>query len=190
MKKILAKISNWKFILPFFILFLIFPAVLFPYYQGRMSEIAGQEILPLDSRFSYTYDEVKSDFDKLGSEGRDLYRLVIARVDNAFALFYGPLFILVLAWLLKKVTREDSGWILLALFPCIGILFEYLENFNTLSLLDSYPTITEESVSRGESLTQLKHIFLMLSVAFMPLLAVTLLVKNLKLRRTRAVTRQ
>lgn len=174
--------SNWKFILPVFILFLIFPAVLFPRYQDRMAEVAGQEIVPLDSRFSYTYDEVKTDFDKLGSAGRKTYRFVIANIDMAFPVFYGLLFILILAWLLKKTTGAHSGWILLSLFPCIGITFEYLENFNTLSLLDSYPIITEESTSWGQQMTRLKHIFLLLSVAFILLLAITLLVRNFKRR--------
>ena len=187
MKNILVKLSNWKFILPLFILFLIFPVYLFPHYQGRMAEIAGQDVMPLDSRFSYTYDEVKNDFNKLGSEGRDTYRFVIANVDMLFPLFYGPLFILVLAWLLKHITREGSGWILLSLFPIIGILFEYLENFNTLSLLDSYPAITEDNVSWGEQMTRLKHIFLMLSVAIMPLLALTLVIKRFNRQITRPV---
>ena len=77
MKKLLIKLSNWKFILPLFILFLVFPVFLFPYYQGRMAKMAGEDITPLDSRFSYSYAEVKRDFDKLGSEGRDIYRFVI-----------------------------------------------------------------------------------------------------------------
>ena len=184
MKKMLVKMSNWKFILPFFILFLIFPFFLFPHYQGRMAEFAGQDVMPLDSRFSYTYDEVKNDFDKLGSEGRNTYRFVIANVDMPFPLIYGPLFILVLAWLLKKISGKDSGWIFLALFPLIGIMFEFLENFNTLSMLDSYPAITEEAVSWGQQMTRLKHLFLMASVAFMPVLGVILLFKTMKRRQT------
>ena len=188
MKHLLIKLSTWKFILPFFILFLIFPSLLFPHYQGRMSGIAGEQVIPLDSRFSYSYDEVTNAFDKLGSEGRNLYRFVIAKVDNFFALFYGPLFILVLAWLLKKLTRKDSGWIFLSLFPLIGILFEYLENFNTLSLLDSYPSITEEGVFWGSQMTSLKQIFLTTSVALMPLLALTLAIKTWKRRQTSPVT--
>ena len=180
MKNILDKMSNWKFILPFFILFLIFPFFLFPYHQERMARLAGQEIMPLDSRFSYSYNEVKNDFDKLGVEGRNVYRTAIGVVDMIFPLIYGPLFILVLAWLLKRLTRRDSNWILLAWFPLIGILFEYLENFNTLSLLNNYPAITESAVSYGEQMTQLKHIFLMLSVVFMPLLGIALLIKNFK----------
>ena len=187
MKRLLIKLSTWKLIVPFFILLLVFPAFLFPYYQGRMAEVAGEQIIPLDSRFSYTYDEVKNDFDKLGSEGREIYRFVIAKVDNFFALFYGPFFILVLAWLLKKITREDSGWIFLSLFPLIGILFEYLENINTMSLLDSYPAITQEAVSWGSQMTALKQIFLMTSVALMPLLALTLAIKTLKRGQTSPV---
>ena len=184
MKGILVKMSNWKFILPWFILFLVFAILLFPHYQEKMAESAGQEVIPLDSRFSYTYNDVKNDFEKLGPGGRDTYRFVIARVDMLFPLIYGPLFILVLAWLLRKITGNDSRWILLSLFPFIGIIFEYLENFNTLSLIDSYPAITMESVSWGEQMTRLKHIFLLLSVGLMPLLALTLLIKTIKRPKT------
>lgn len=184
MKRILIKMSKWKVILPLFVLFLIFPAYLFPHYQGRMGQLAGQEVIPLDSRFSYNYDEVKNVFDRLGSEGRNTYRFVIAKVDMVFPIVYGALFILVLAWLLKKLIGKESGWILLALFPLIGILFEYLENFNTLSMLDRYPAITEEGVAWGSQVTRLKQIFLIASVAFMPFLAVALLVKSFKRRKS------
>jgi hypothetical protein len=187
LKNILDKMSNWKFILPFFILFLIFPIFLFPYHQELMAKAAGEEIMPLDSRFSYSFNEVKTDFDKLGIEGRKVYRSAIGVVDMLFAVFYGPLFILVLAWLLKRLKGRNSNWILLSLFPLIGILFEYLENFNTLSLLDSYPAITESSVSWGEQMTRLKHIFLMLSVALMPILGIALLVKKFNRNQTPAV---
>jgi hypothetical protein len=187
MKKLLIQMSNWKFILPLFILFLIVFVFIFPNYQGRMAEIAGQEVTPLDSRFSYNYDEVKKDFDKLGPEGRNTYRFVISKIDMLFPVIYGLLFILILAWLLKKITPEGSNWVLLSLFPCIGIIFEYLENFNTLSLLDNYPDITAENVTWGEQMTRLKHIFLFLSVAFMPLLALTLLIKTLR-RKKYAIT--
>lgn len=185
MKTILLSASNWKFILPLSILVFIFAAVLFPYYQGRMAEIAGQDVIPLDSRFSYSYEEVKNAFDQLGPEGRSTYRFVIACVDMLFPLIYGLLFILVLAWLLKKITRQDSGWILFSLFPCVGIIFDYLENFNTLSLLNQFPDITAESVEWGEQMTQVKHTFLLLAVAFMPLLALSLLIKSFRRRGKR-----
>ena len=188
LKNILDKMSNWKFILPFFILFLVFPFFLFPYHQQLMTKVAGQEIIPLDSRFSYSFNEVKNDFDKLGAEGRNVYRFAIGVVDMIFPVIYGPLFILILAWLLKKLSGRNSNWILLALFPIIGILFEYLENFNTLSLLDNYPAITESGVSWGEQMTRLKHIFLMLSVAFMPILGIVLLIRKFKRNQTPAFT--
>src|SRR5690242_13390624 len=101
MKKILIRMSNWKFILPSFVLFLTFAVVLFPHYQSRMTESAGQAVVPLDSRFSYKAGEVKNDFDKLGPEGRDTYRFVVAAVDMVFPVAYSALFILVLARLMK-----------------------------------------------------------------------------------------
>jgi hypothetical protein len=184
MKNILAGTSNWLFILPFFILFVLFSFYIFPDYQSRLTRAAGEEITVLDSRFSYTQEEVLTDFERLGPDGRVLYAVMAGQLDMVYPMVFGFLFVLILAYLLRNITHPESNWMYLSLFPLLIILFDYLENFNTLHLLKTFPNITEQAVSRGEKFTFLKHIFGLTSVAMMLTLAVVIVVK-----RTRRVER-
>lgn len=77
----LHRISNWKFILPLFILF-VANSYMFTHYQQQIDAIAGESIPILDMRDSgYTYDEVKTDFEKMQTEGRGIYHFLASKVD-------------------------------------------------------------------------------------------------------------
>jgi hypothetical protein len=178
MIKLLQRISNWKFILPFFLLFGFITFYLFPHYQLQLSQAAGEEIKPLDVRFSYSLSEVNYLFNKLGVEGRELYKKVVGRVDMIYPIIYGFFFGLTLAYLLKKISRRKPKLILIALLPVFGVLFDYLENLNTLNLLRQYPNIEEHGVSWGKQVTMIKHMFLFASLALILLLAISLLIKT------------
>ena len=186
MKYALSQLSNWKYIVACFVLFAVFSFYLFPEYQERLSEAAGEQVKPLDTRFSYSADEVRVLFEQLGTEGRDIYKGVVG-LDMVYPLVYGFLFILILAWFLKKITGPGSQWLMLALLPLIGVLFDYLENINTLKLLNRYPEISIDAVAWGERMTLLKHGFGLLSVALAALLAVVYLVKTLMHRKKSSV---
>lgn len=183
MKHILARTSNWKFILPFFLLFALFSFYVFPDYQSRLATAAGEPIRPLDTRFAYTHEDVLTDFEKLGHHGRILYTVIVGRIDMVYPMIFGLLFLLILAYLLRKVTHPQSSWLFLALFPLLPVLFDYLENLNTLHLLHTFPNITEEAVSRGEKFTLLKHILGLVSVAMILVLAVVLVAKKFRKRK-------
>lgn len=180
MKNILVEISNWQFILPFFILFALFSFYIFPDYQSRLTRAAGEEITALDTRFSYTHEEVLTDFEKLGEQGRVLYTVIVGRIDMVYPMVFGFLFVLTLAWLLRRITHPESDWIYLSLLPLLVILLDYLENFNTLHLLKTFPNITEEAVSRGETFTLLKHVLGLVCVALIVCFAVVLVVGRMR----------
>ena len=183
MIKILQSTSTWKYILPLFILFCGVTFYIFPKYQSQLREIAGEEVKPLDTRFSYTLEEVVSDFEKLGVEGRHVYQFIVGRIDMIFPVIYGLFFILTLAYLLKKITPPHSKWMLIALLPVLGMLFDYLENFNTLSLLKNYPDLSAQGVAWGEQMTRLKHGFLFLSIGLILFLAIGVVIKKLMHRK-------
>jgi len=67
--------------------------------------------------------------------------------------------------------------------PLIGALFDYLENFNTLNLLDKFPNITSEQVSYGSQMTQLKWVFLIMSILLVFTLAITITVQKFLMKR-------
>jgi hypothetical protein len=178
MIKLLDKGSNWKFILPFFILFCLFTFYVFPSYQSQLVKIVGEQIKPLDTRFSYSLSEVNRLFHDLGTEGRELYATIAGRVDMVYPIVYGALFILVLAYLFKKLSGHKSKLILIALFPILGMLFDYLENFNVLNLLKQYPNINEQQVALCELFTRIKHIVLFGAVGTVLISTVILLIKT------------
>jgi hypothetical protein len=182
--------SGWKFILPLLVLFVLFSFFIFPEYQSRMGAIAGEYIQPLDTRMSYDAAEVQTLFEKLGTEGRDVYRFVTGKIDMIYPLVYVMLLMLVLTSLIRKLTVPGSRFALLALLPLGGMLFDYLENFSTLRLLRNYPNITEDEVSMGEMLTRIKHGFLFLSLILVLFLAILFLIKKLLIRRGRQPARR
>lgn len=183
MTDLLSRYSTWKLIVPLFILFVGFSVFFFPGYQSRMQAAAGEPISPLDTRFSYTYEEVRRDFEKLGADGRDTYRIVVSRIDMIYPIIYGCLFILMLAWPIKNLTTPGSPALWIALLPLIGMLFDYLENIVIIDLLDSFPKLDAQTVAFAERMTILKHGFLFLSVGLAVLLFISVMVQHLFLRR-------
>ncbi|MCJ8167162.1 hypothetical protein MKJ04_20140 [Pontibacter sp. E15-1] len=179
MISVLNRISTWRYILPLFASFCFVTFRIFPTYSSRLQDIAGQEIQLLDIRFSYATSEVLYDFEKLGTEGRDLYKVIAGRIDMIYPIIYGLLFISVLAYLLKRVTNTNSKLLFIATLPALGVTFDYLENLNTLSLLNDFPNLTDQGVAWGEQMTRMKlgSLFFSFVVAFS--LASFLLIKSL-----------
>lgn len=188
MIKLLYKVSNWKFIIPVFLLFCYFTFYLFPNHQTQLAKIAGEQISPLDTRFSYSLQEVNYLFEKLGIEGRELYATIVGRVDMIYPIVYGILFMLVLMFLLRKLSGRKSKLILVALFPILGSLFDYFENFHILKLIRKYPNITEQDIMLSEQFTRLKHIILFSSLGLVLVASVTLLLKAVIKRKDKRHT--
>jgi hypothetical protein len=164
---------------------LFFSLFLFPRYQSQLSQAAGQQVAPLDTRFAYSAQEVTSLFEVLGEDGRQTYRTVVGIIDMIFPLVYGGLFTLVIAWLLRKLTAPSSPWMFVSLLPLTGVIFDYLENFTILRLLNQYPDISPDTVSWGEQMTQLKHVTGLLSVVIALVLVVILTSRYVAKRTTK-----
>jgi hypothetical protein len=153
---LLAKCSNWKFIVPFFLLttFIIY---LFTQGENEISAIAGEEVTLIDLWDSYNLGEITSYFELIKEEGRAIHQRLTGAHDMIFPFAYGPLFILVFAFFLKNIFGEESPWILLALFPVTTMGVDYLENFNTLKMLSSFPNLSESLVGKGSSYLEIKN---------------------------------
>lgn len=154
MTNILDFLANPTCLLLFGLLFLLFVGI-FLYFQGKINR--GQRRPSLDSRNGYTCAEVKDYFDAIGAEGRDIYRFVVGRVDMVFPIVYGLLMLSAMAWLYRAYGGRFP--ILMGLFclPVLTMLFDYLENFNTLRLLKSYPELVESEVKRASRITLIKR---------------------------------
>lgn len=167
MTNLLAKISNWKLIIPALLGF-IYCIYLFQNAEAQMSELAGVPTQMIDMRKDYDVAEIQAFFTSIQAEGRETHRFATGVVDMIFPWAYGILFILIAAFFLKKLTSPDSKWMYLSLFPVLLMIVDYIENFNTLDLLDSYPNLTAEMVSSASTVTGIKSTLTSMSI-FLPL---------------------
>ena len=155
MKALLAKTSNWKFILPALLAF-ICCIYLFQNAESEMSQIAGEKVVMIDLMSDYTLEEINDFFTKIKAEGRQIHQHATGVVDMIFPFVYGLLFILLSAFFLKKITRPDSNWMYLSLLPILLMLVDFKENFNTLNLLETFPNLTAEIVDSASKVTGIK----------------------------------
>jgi len=163
MTSLLAKLSNWKLIIPALLAF-IYCIYLFQTSEAQMSELAGVHTPMIDTRSGYDLEEIQEFFTIIKPEGRAAHRFATGVVDMIFPWAYGILFILISAFFLKNLTDPDSKWMYLSLFPVLLMIVDYIENFNTLELLDTYPKLTAEMVDAASNITSIKTILTQLSM--------------------------
>lgn len=177
---ILRRASNWKSILPLFVILLGCMLFVFPKYRSDINTIANEKVRSLDGRINYNLEEVTRLFDTLGDEGREIYKIVSGRIDMAYPIVYCLFSILLLAYVIKKIIPPNSKWIYLSLSPLLGTMFDYIENFNILKMLNEYPNITTKQVAYSALMTQMKWIFLSLAFGVMIISLPMWLIKKLR----------
>ncbi len=166
MIKLLIKLSSWKYIIPLFILVCVFVFYVFSGFQSVMNELSGEKVVILDVRFSYSINDVILFFDTLGDTGLKVYRNMIV-ADMMFPIVYGPLLILFICLFLKKVIKSNSKFFWLMFIPLFIMIFDYFENINTLSLINSFPNLSKQDVIWGSLMSTVKHIFTIISIGLL-----------------------
>ena len=78
--------------------------------------IVGEKVTLIDLWESYNQKEITAYFEQLKPEGRAIHQQLTRVTDMIFPFAYGPLFILIFAFLLKNIFGESSNWLLLSLF--------------------------------------------------------------------------
>lgn len=112
---------------------------------------------PLDMRMSYTATDVVNYFNRLGADGRKDYCFAVSWIDTLFPFIYGALIVLQLALLIKVLFKSNSLLFLgLVILPIGMVIFDYLENLNTLKMLDVFPNISPGMASAGTCYTSAK----------------------------------
>ncbi|MCT4637626.1 MAG: hypothetical protein N4A72_07945 [Bacteroidales bacterium] len=155
-------------------LFCLFIMYLFPLNQAELNSVSGEEVKSLDSRLSYSFVDVKSVFDTMGEQGRDIYFYITSVIDMIYPVVYGVLFMLILGTVL--LNRRS----LLRFMPFITVVFDYAENINTLTLLNRYPEITEAMVQRGSLFTMLKWCGVLLTLGTVVVFVIIRIVRRVK----------
>lgn len=157
MKNVLAKYSTWKLILPSFIAFAVC-LYLFQSAQNDLSTIAGEPVVIIDMMPNYDKALINDFFTNIKPEGIAIHKFITSVVDMIFPIAYGVLFILLLAFFIKKILGPESNWMYLSLIPLALMIFDYQENFRILGLIDSFPDLDVAKVDRASSSSSIKSI--------------------------------
>lgn len=158
----LTMLASWKTIGGIFAIWLLLTVVAFPYHANELYKITGSFVQTLDVSFYYDKEYVMKLFNDLKPEGRAEYYFVEAVTDVAYPIIYGILMILLITKLSQQLSFKK--WWLLLILPVMTVLFDFLENATILSMLSSYPEISEATVSRSSLFSSVKWCFAFLSV--------------------------
>jgi len=181
MKKLLTTASNWKFILPSFLAFIVC-LYLFQVNQAKINEITGTESPIVDLRKDYDKAEIQEFFGLLKEEGREIHRSTTGILDMIFPFTYGSFFILLSAFFLKQIIPSESNWIYLALVPVLLMIVDYIENFNTLAMLDAFPDLDAQKVAEASQITGIKNMLTYASQAIVLIPGLLYLIQWLRKR--------
>lgn len=149
-----------------------------PFGLARLVEITGgQSILDMEMLRGYSVDRAYEILDALGEEGRAFERKYIIPLDFPFPLAYGFFYLITLTLLVTGTgVNINKPWLVGIIGVCAA-LFDWLENFMIIRLLQSYPERLPGTVKLASIFTQMKSLFTMTS---MFLIAVGLLVVIIK----------
>lgn len=106
----------------------------------------------------YDMNYVSELFTSLGEEGRQTYLTNQIPVDMIYPLLFGLSYCLLLAYFLKKLNKLIAPYTYLCLLPILAGIADYLENFGIITLLKSYPELTETAVKTTNSFSLIKSI--------------------------------
>ena len=156
--KILEKNISGKKVLSLFILtnviYLFMLMVTIPKTMGFSNGMKLLDMLPT----GYNQDYVNELFRTLGENGRDIYLTNQLPVDMIYPLLFGLTYSLLLAYFLKKLNKLKHPFTYLCLLPIIAGIADYLENFGIITMLNSYPDLTETTVNATNTFSVIKSV--------------------------------
>lgn len=107
----------------------------------------------------YSYQAAIELLQQLGEQGRKRYIQPQLVLDTLYPVFFAVSYALLLCWILQRIATPSSRLFYLSLLPLAGGLFDYIENFFILSMLQSFPEVSSLTVRLASFFTILKSLF-------------------------------
>ena len=143
MRKFIDKNSTGKKVLLLFILTnLVYAIMLIITIPMTMTFSNGMDLLDM---MPAGYDSVYINtlFAALGENGRQVYLYRQLPVDMIYPFLFGVSYCLLTGYFLKRITKLSSAAFYLCFLPLIAGTADYLENFGIISMLNSYPNMSQ-----------------------------------------------
>ena len=156
MFKIIIKNVSGKTVLLFFIisssLYFLMLLGTIPHLHKITNGVKILDMMPTGYNLAY----VKKLMEALGETGRHYYLFRLLPVDLVFPFFFAISNCLIISWFLKKLEKPVSSWFFACYLPLIAGFFDYAENFTVISILNSYPEISDSLVQVSNLFSVLK----------------------------------
>jgi len=136
------------------------------------------DMMPL----GYDSEHVNTLFNALGAEGRMTYLYHQLPVDFIYPLLFGIGYCLTMAYFLLKIDKYNSILFTLCLLPLLAGFADYCENISIISMLNNYPSISQNLVSTSSFFSLVKS--MSTSIYFVALLLVLAIFAVKKIKRT------
>lgn len=158
LKKIITTHGIGKKVLFFFILtnfvYVFMLVVTIPKVMEFSNGLRLLDMMPTGYDFNYVTELLTL----LGDVGRKTYLTNQLPVDMIYPFLFGISYCLLSGYFLKKINRLKKPFIYLCLLPLITGLFDYLENFGIIVMLNNYTEITPLLVKITSAFTIIKSI--------------------------------
>lgn len=136
------------------IVYIFMLTITIPTTMNHSNGLRLLDMMPMGYDFNY----VNELFDSLGKIGRETYLTRQIPVDMIYPLLFGLSYSLLLAYFLKKLKKLNPPYIYLCLLPIIAGIADYIENFGIITMLKSYPELTQWMVSTTSLFSVIKSI--------------------------------
>ena len=178
----LHRVSTGKVVLAFIIPAIIVYFIMLLYTIPQVSTYAPRINLFDLSPTGYSFVYAIKLLDTLGSDGRELYLYRQLPLDFIYPGLFAVSCSLLLSWLFLTTQKTNSKLFYFCYIPVAAGLFDYFENIFVVSILTSYPNVSEVSISFASTMTIVKSV---LTTAFFVLL-ITVVILNLKKKWNRS----
>lgn len=183
-RKLVDKHSTGKKVLWLFILTnLVYVIMLVVTIPAVMHFSNGMQLLDM-MPMGYDSEYINSLLGALGKEGRQAYLYKQLPVDMIYPLLFGVSYGLLIGYFLKKLDKLNSPLFYFCLLPVIAGIADYLENFGIITMLNSYPEMSQIVMGATSVFSIIKS--MTTTVHFTVLLVILLILGINKLRERKA----
>jgi hypothetical protein len=155
----LHRISHGWVSLSTLILFILFIAFVLPREASTAKVDTGNDRSP-DMSLFYSANDLYEIAQAYGEQGRVAYIKARFTFDLIWPLVYMVFLTTTISWVYHHKFKPGSYWQLANLVPVFGMLFDYLENIATSTVMARYPTPTIVVDQLAPIFTLLKWVFI------------------------------
>ena len=146
--------------------------------QTLVYDIYGEAAMP-DLMFGYTYNDIMTTFESLGSDGLNAW-LLAHTWDALFPIGYTLALVFGMTMLMRNTFPDSERERGIVLIPIIAAIADYIENILIASQAISYPIVSEQIIAIASVVTVMKWLLLYITFAIVFVLLLIFIFKLIK----------